>query len=1121
MPPKMEALRDCLRAFDFTGLMIEELGWDRCPGQALEIQAGNDRIKLKPVAEKRGMVVLLHEGADGLPPYPLRRKIEQQVRKAHHEHLIIFCDAKRTQQIWQWVKREPGKPAACREHAYHDGHTGQALAERLQALAFALEEEEQLTISDVTARAGRTLDVERVTKKFYERFKKEHAAFLDFIGGITERADQEWYASVMLNRMMFVYFIQRKGFLDGDRDYLRNRLARMRSEDGKDTFYSFYRYFLLRLFHEGLGGAKRTPELDKLLGKIPYLNGGLFDVHELERPDRYGDTIQIPDEAFERIFDYFDQYQWHLDERPLRADNEINPDVLGYIFEKYINQKQMGAYYTKEDITEYISKSTVIPFLLDAAKAKCKVAFENPGGPTVWNLLADDPDRYIYPPVRHGADLPYPAEIAAGINPPTLHQPVGEGPVQTIELRKGWNRPAPSEYALPTETWREVVSRRTRYEEVKAKLASGEVRDINDLITLNLDIRQFAQDVIENCEGPDLLRAIWHAIEKVTILDPTCGSGAFLFAALGILEPLYEACLDRMEVFLSDESNKAEAATRRFTPAGNPILPHKKFEDFTAVLDRVAAHPNRRYFIFKSIILNNLFGVDIMEEAVEICKLRLFLKLAAQVEPDPSHANLGIEPLPDIDFNIKAGNTLVGFATYDEVLKSAEDDLVREQAVEEVKRKAADLQQAFDAFRDRQVEGDGSVPTEHKLELRKRLTGLQDELNRYLADQYGVSPTKEKAYTKWLKSHQPFHWFVEFYGTMDSGGFDVIIGNPPYVEYRQVRDIYLLPRCHYASEQAENLYAYCMERSCSLLGPSCRFGMIVPAGVLGLDESVTLREVLLARYTHNWCSTYAIRPSKLFDGVDQRLCIYLATQARNSAPGIWSSRYHHWLTDERKALFHLIHYTHSFIHDRLNRIPQVGSGQAVSALLKLEANHKKTVSHYYAHGKHGFLMHYHRSPRYWIRAMDFEQYFRSPTRTRSVHHFRDIYFDDAKCGKFAGGLLNSTLFFFWFVSVGNGRNITGTDVEQIPVGTVDVKLLKEMATIFGRLMKDYDRNSFIRKRKDCEFQEFRTSLSKQILDEIDHVLARHYGFTEEELDFIINYDIKYRMGRDAEGEDGS
>ena len=84
------------------------------------------------------------------------------------------------------------------------------------------------------------------------------------------------------------------------------------------------------------------PDLEKLLGNIPYLNGGLFDVHELEKPERYGKDIQIPDKAFERVFDYFDQYQWHLDERPLRADNEINPDVLGYIFEKYINGIQPG-----------------------------------------------------------------------------------------------------------------------------------------------------------------------------------------------------------------------------------------------------------------------------------------------------------------------------------------------------------------------------------------------------------------------------------------------------------------------------------------------------------------------------------------------------------------------------------------------------------------------------------------------------------------------------------------------------------------------------------------------------------------------------------------------------------
>ena len=127
---------------------------------------------------------------------------------------------------------------------------------------------------------------------------------------------------------------------------------------------------------------------------------------------------------------------------------------------------------------------------------------------------------------------------------------------------------------------------------------------------------------------------------------------------------------------------------------------------------------------------------------------------------------------------------------------------------------------------------------------------------------------------------------------------------------------------------------------------------------------------------------------------------------------------------------------------------------------------------------------------------------------------------DQRYGKFVGALLNSTLYFLWFVSVGNGRNITGADGEQIPpVGEVSDEILMEVPSLFDRLMRDYDKNSFIRERQDCEFQEFRPSMSKPIIDEIDKILARHYGFTEEELDFIINYDIKYRMGRDSGEEE--
>ena len=114
----------------------------------------------------------------------------------------------------------------------------------------------------------------------------------------------------------------------------------------------------------------------------------------------HGKTIDIPDRAFDSVFDFFEQYDWHLDDRPTRKGNEINPDVLGYVFEKYINQKEMGAYYTKEDITGYISQNTIIPALFDMAHKSCRIAFE--GEHSIWRLLKAEPDRFIPPAMITG-----------------------------------------------------------------------------------------------------------------------------------------------------------------------------------------------------------------------------------------------------------------------------------------------------------------------------------------------------------------------------------------------------------------------------------------------------------------------------------------------------------------------------------------------------------------------------------------------------------------------------------------------------------------------------------------------------------------------------------------------
>ncbi|MXO75735.1 site-specific DNA-methyltransferase (adenine-specific) [Altererythrobacter aerius] len=911
MPIDRARATEYLRDFAFRRLFVDELGWDNPASRHSEtVTAEGATFALEPVAEKRG--VRIFHCAD-IPERPVRQRIEREVTKLAYEHLIIFSDPAKTRQVWQWVAREKGKPAAFREHLWLTAQSPEPLLQKLDHIAFSLEEEEGLTLAGATVRMRDAFDRERITKRFYEAFKQQHDQFLGFITGLTSAADKAWYASLMLNRLMFVYFIQKKRFLDGDIDYLKNRLAKVRAEQGQDQFHSFYRAFLLKLFHGGLATPKdaRDAETARLIGNIPYLNGGLFEPHALEGE---GNTIQIGDAAFESIFAFFDQYEWTLDTRAIeRADGcEINPDVLGHIFEKYINQKQMGAYYTKEDITDYITRSTVIPWLFRNAESHDKVAFE-PGG-AVWRMLSESPDTYIFKSVKHGADQPLPNNIAAGIG--------------DVAARGDWNRTASAELGLPTETWREVVARRERYESVKARAAAGEICAIEDLITHNLDIRQFALDAIQFAESPDLVRAFWKGISAVKVLDPACGSGAFLFAALNILYDLYDACLERMEEFVQT------------APEGSG--PRQLYSDFREVLARIARHPSRPYFIYKSIILDNLYGVDIMDEAVEICKLRLFLKLAAQLESADQ-----IEPLPDIDFNIRAGNSVLGFKSIKDALdKSTKAGLQFDDSLADIQAKADDLDSVVRLFRRQQTELGGSVTSADKLAVREKMGALEQRLNKLFVDLYAprrpVLGDVEMWEEHWLASQKPFHWVIDFHEIVEDGGFSVIIGNPPYVEIdpnnsrKALLDEY--DTCLDTWSRDEDLYTLFVERSLAIASPeNSSMGLILPLSVAFSTKRpfMSLRQII-ARASGSWYwSHYDRIPSSLFGNDVRTRC----------SIGLWHSQsaddrtFHttslmRWGFERREVLFDGLVYA-LFSGDIAQRIPKVANDAQAAGLAYL------------------------------------------------------------------------------------------------------------------------------------------------------------------------------------------
>jgi len=1092
-----------IKSFKFKEL-FNELGWDHVDIPQFNIKINDEIFILTPVAQKRGFIIFhCSPNSQGkIPIRNIRKKIDTEVSKKYFEHLIIYTDQNNQKQTWQIVIKQPDKPLVVRETDYFATQDPELLFQKLRGLFFTIDQEDNITLADVRLAVYEQFNTnaERVTRKFYDEFKKHHNTFKDFISGIENIVDKEWYTSLMLNRLMFIYFIQKKGFLDNNPNYLRDKLRETQLKKGKNKFYSFYRNFLLVLFHKGLGSPERNDELISEIGKVPYFNGGLFDIHQIEKDYK---NINIDDKAFEKIFDFFDQYNWHLDTRVTASGRDINPDVIGYIFEKYINDRAaLGAYYTKEDITEYIAKNTIIPFLFDQVKKDCANAFKDES--SLWKMLRENPDKYIYDAVKYGVNLTdeefnstidlddpkhplwknFPDEIKQGFRPDLKDKiVVADERPHLWEIRKEWNKPAPSEIALPTEIWREVIERHKRYFELRRKITNGEIKEINDFITYNLNIRQFAQDAVEQYEGSDFINAFYKAITKITVLDPTCGSGAFLFAALNILEPLYYACIERMKGFIELDD----------------LQGGKKFPQFRKVIEEIKQHPSQQYYIYKSIILNNLYGVDIMKEAVEIAKLRLFLKLVAEVDKFDH-----LEPLPDIDFNIRSGNTLIGYASRKEIEELGGlfiTDAMRKKIYDECDLVA----RAFTRFKEIQLDPNSNKTdfSKAKEELNERLNKLKKELDKILHKQYyeGIE------YNKWLETHKPFHWFTEFYEIMENGGFDVIIGNPPYVEYSKVRKEYTIR--NYETESCGNLYAFVVERSKDILLRYGYISMIVPISIVSSERMSPLRKLIKDKIIY---SNFDVYPQKLFENAKQRLTIFIYNEKLSKT---FISKYLGWYPNERKYLFNKLKYIELENYDPETEIIKADSKILLSIWNKI-ISFKMKIDDFKVNNH--INIYFTDANYYYTKAFKFKPFFMNDLGSDISSSIKILKvpngLEDILCS-----IINSNLFYLWWLTKSDCRHLEIKDVLEFRLFNLDKNYKFTIINkLVNLLMESYNKNSKIKSAKYktiglVKYQEFYPRLSKPIIDEIDTVLAEHYGFTEEELDFIINYDIKYRMGK--------
>ena len=826
---KWRLVRDSFKQSGLKKTLLEVMLWNLPGNNKVSVAVDGEAVEVEVLAELPG-AAFLQVPTSSRDASRWFRQVDKELSKRFPERIVRFQHS--SGDSWFWPKKLSSGSLSYERLVTKNNDIPDYLAQRLAGLSFTQRDHNTLGVINpisVREKIRGQFESSKVTSDFFKKFRAKHELLTSQIVGIEDQSEASSYSTLILNRLMFIYFLQKKEFLNGDPDYLKTCLAKVRELRGEDKFYSFYKDYLLELFFNKLdnpSGKIEDPAIHEIAGDIPYVNGGVFS----RSPAEEKFEIEIPDSAFEEIFSFFDSYTWHLDTRPTGTANEINPEVIGYIFEQYINftaggKKENGAYYTKHDVTGYMVGQTLVPRILDDAVNL---------GMNVFPQLTKDPDAYIFESLKHGWDSHLGAwrAIEADLEECWNGDPIGWSHMDSIDTDP--------ELCLPDETWVETFARRERVEDLRGQISKGEIREVNGLITHNLNSEKLLTDVIAECDDAAVLEDLWGAVSNLKIIDPTCGSGAFLFAALEVLEVFYGNLLDRLGGL------KEEAVT----------------------MQEMKRHPNRRYFLRKHAALRNLFGADIMPDAIETAKLRIFLALASCLETKSQ-----LEPLPDLDFNLKVGNLVVGFVNSADVARVEDGRLIIDNQLEDIEESMADHIGLYEAFVSASSEN-GAAAQRAKVVLQESELRLRAAADEYYAECTGKDANE---YGAWAQEARPFHWSIEFPAVFANGGFDVVIGNPPYIKKSEVPAVTRQSMIGFKSQGLPDFYAVCLERSDQLRNTSSRKAMIV---MLSLAFSAGFEISRQGIYKtdlpqSSWVSTFGKRPDALFRGVQVRNTILI------------------------------------------------------------------------------------------------------------------------------------------------------------------------------------------------------------------------------------------------------
>lgn len=571
-------------------------------------------------------------------------------------------------------------------------------------------------------------------------------------------------------------------------------------------------------------------------------------------------------------------------------------------------------------------------------------------------------------------------------------------------------------------------------------------------------VRSYDVDLLGGKES-ELAQQVDEALRQVKICDPAIGSGAF---PMGLLKELF-LCRGAIE----------------------------NFED--------AADIKRH------IIQQNIYGVDYEKGAVDIARLRFWLSLV--VDEKTPHT------LPNLDFKIMQGNSL--FECFEGVDLRGVGGTAGELTFTDNPTTRTYIRKWLEKYYQEEDH-------QQRLILRAKIDGAVKQLivanNSCLEGKMDdIDIASNDRFFLWHT------WFNDVFKRADgNGGFDIVIGNPPYgakldsLEKSVLKTLYettkTIKNCNKKLVQKGSMDTYTMfiELAYKIMRMNGCMTMIVPISLTSSDSLEGVHRILKEKCDDVYISSYAVRPQPVFRYAVVNTSILSFRKTGVACHGIYSTKmYRKGRNFNLQYLVDHLQFVEVKDFMLFGRIPKISLEMEKTILGKLKVCDKLGK---YVRNEGAPIVYRFAGGRYFKVVTNY---------SNGSSAERVIYFPE-KYANAIGCILSSNLSFWYYQIYSDNLNWKGCEIENTPIPPLSDETIEKLNELYDRYLADIEVNANSRKTAEGSsytvdtFKEYKIGKSKSIIDQIDDVICPLYGLTKEETEFIKNYEIEFRLSGDDE-----